>query len=81
MSVQTELRFVGYGVGETLSKAEKKASPEAINARRWGGAAIVAWCARNADAVALVRTHDVQVRRDWSHHAADLFVVTFLLSS
>ncbi|PHJ24838.1 dihydropteroate synthase [Cystoisospora suis] len=53
-------RFVGYGVGEAPSKTKEKASPEAMDARRWGGAAIVAWCTSNSDAVAVVRTHDVE---------------------
>lgn len=58
------LRFVGYGVGEAPSKTKEKASPEAMDARRWGGAAIVAWCTSNSDTVAVVRTHDVEVRRN-----------------
>ncbi|CBZ52934.1 Dihydropteroate synthase, related [Neospora caninum Liverpool] len=51
-------RFIGWAVGETSLTA--RPTPDAVERRRWGGAAIVAWCAANADAVAVIRTHDVK---------------------
>ncbi|KEP66362.1 UNVERIFIED_CONTAM: dihydropteroate synthase [Hammondia hammondi] len=56
-------RFVGWGVGESAQERKGRPTAEAVNGRRWGGAAIAAWCAANTDAVTVVRTHDVKDTR------------------
>nr|PIM05200.1 dihydropteroate synthase [Toxoplasma gondii COUG] len=56
-------RLVGWGVGESAQDRKGPPTTATVEGRRWGGAAIAAWCAANTDAVTVVRTHDVKDTR------------------
>ncbi|PFH37951.1 dihydropteroate synthase [Besnoitia besnoiti] len=53
-------RFIGWGTDEEGPKPPAPPSKEEVEGRRWGGAAVVAWCTANADAIGVIRTHDVK---------------------